>query len=694
MAKADGTIIINTKIDTDGIKEGIDETKKELDFGDVIKGSAIGSAVTTLVTEAISGIKDLGAQFIESAAEVKAEGSQFEQTFKDMGDAAKTAIGGIATESGILETRLNTLGSQIYAFAKSSGATSGEAMELMEGALRAAADGAAYYDRSLEDTTATLQSFLKGNYENDAALGVSATETTRNAAAMASFGKKFNDLTEIQKQQTLLKMVTDAQALSGAMGQASREADGWENVQGNLNESIRQFQAAAGQPFLNQLVPIVKGITTNITTLTKKTDWSAIDKGLNSMISAFKENGIKGLADTALPMINGFTKNLRTHAGKLVDSGLKLVVKLAKGLADSLPTLIKYVPKIVSNIAGIINDNAPKIITTAAKVIGTLAKGLIKAIPTLVKNIPSIIKAIIDVFTAYNWLKLGKTAITGIKNGIKAMKESIKTSAGTIKTSIYNAIKGLPAQLKTLGSNSVKGMRTAISNLLGSLKTTAGKILTNIVSAVKNLPSKLASKAKDAVTQMGKKFTSKGWKDIGKAIINGIISGISNASGQLFSTLKSMASDALNSVKSFFGIHSPSRVFRDEIGKMLPPGITEGLESAFPNTIKALKKQSGKLLDTASGMIPSILEYSMPVMASGTIIPPGAGTEPYNNYLGTMGEDIKALKALLLNKDKQSVANTAPVHVTAQINRRTLFDEFIEEAKIRKAQTGFDPLAI
>jgi hypothetical protein len=104
-------------------------------------------------------------------------------------------------------------------------------------ALRAAADSAAYYDRSIEDTTKTLQSFLKGNYENDAALGLSATETTRNAKAMQLYGKSFKNLSEAQKQITLLEMVKEANALSGAMGQAAREADGWANVTGNLSEA-------------------------------------------------------------------------------------------------------------------------------------------------------------------------------------------------------------------------------------------------------------------------------------------------------------------------------------------------------------------------------------------------------------------------------------------------------------------------
>ena len=217
-----------------------------LTFGDVLKANVLGQAIIEGVKQLASAVKSMAGEFIESAAAVKAEGSQFEQTFGDMGSTASAAIERVAFTSGILDTRLNTLGAQIYAFARSSGGDATESMDLMESALQATADAASYYDRSLEDTAESLQSFLKGNYANDATLGLSCTETTRNAAATELFGKKFSELTEIQKQQTLLKMVTDSQKLSGAMGQAAREADGWENVQGNLNEAWRQFMAAAG----------------------------------------------------------------------------------------------------------------------------------------------------------------------------------------------------------------------------------------------------------------------------------------------------------------------------------------------------------------------------------------------------------------------------------------------------------------
>ena len=150
---------------------------------------------------------------------------------------------------------------KIYAFAKTTGADSEEALGLAQRALHAAADSAAYYDRSIEDATETLQSFLKGNYANDAALGIAATETTRNTAANEKYAKSFQELSEAQKVDVLLSMVEAGNKASGALGQAARESDSWENATGELKEAQRQLQAVLGKPVLKNTIPIIQKFT-------------------------------------------------------------------------------------------------------------------------------------------------------------------------------------------------------------------------------------------------------------------------------------------------------------------------------------------------------------------------------------------------------------------------------------------------
>ncbi len=250
-----------------------DQNRQISDTVSTINGPLSGAVknIGTLIASAFAAkiVISFGKSCVEAAAQVKALNAQIEQTFGYLEGDARAAVASIAKESGILETRLQGVGSQIYAFAKASGMDSITALDMMKEALQVTADSAAFYDRSIEQTSESLRSFLKGNYANDAALGISCTETTRNAAATKLYGKSFKELSEAQKQLTLLQMVKDANELSGAMGQAARESEGWENVTGNLKEAWGQFKAALGAPLLQALVPIIQSITAAIQRLTE-----------------------------------------------------------------------------------------------------------------------------------------------------------------------------------------------------------------------------------------------------------------------------------------------------------------------------------------------------------------------------------------------------------------------------------------
>lgn len=378
---------------TDNIRNIGTESDKAADkmtSGIGVAGVAAAQAIAAAFQAALKAIVDFGKGAVENAAAVRAENSQFEQTFGEFANEAADGIQKIADSSGILSTRLNMAASGIYSFARSSGGSVSESMSLMNTALQASADAAAYYDRSLDDTTESLRSFLKGNFENDAALGVSCTETTRNAAAMELFGKKFQNLTEIQKQQTLLKMVTDSQALSGAMGQAAREAEGWENVSGNLAESWRQFQAALGDSVLDDVVDVAKELSAELAGLTDTINEDGVlaaVEHLGDTMSRLVEL-VTGYApeitQAAVGVVNAFITGLTNNAEGISDAAVSVVVTLVNGILQAAPQLASAAVDIVSKLCSSIGEQLPTLVPAAVEAVLTIAQGLIDNVDTLI----------------------------------------------------------------------------------------------------------------------------------------------------------------------------------------------------------------------------------------------------------------------------------------------------------------------
>lgn len=403
-------------------------------------------------------------------------------------------------------------------------------------------------------------------------------------------------------------------------------------------------------------------------------------------------NGTQQFISKGLSALTSFTANLRSNAGKLVDSGLNLMLNLAKGIAKAMPDIIKNVPQIVINIAGVINDNAPKILLAGVQLIAILLKGLIQSIPTLIANVPKIVQAIVSVFTAYNWLSLGESLITGIKNGIMNAKNTAVDAMKNTYNGLIDEIKNLPSKLKGLGENGIKGIGNGITGKLSGLKTTAGKILTNIIEAVKNLPKELSKKATSAIRDMKTTFKNVDWGSVGMNVVKGIAKGVGDFAWILVDKMTGLAQKAWEGVKDFFGIHSPSRLMRDTVGKMIPAGITVGLEKAFPDTLKTLMNQSEQLAN---------VPFRTPEIATGKIIPAKASAVIAQKQNSTNSNDNDVLNLLeqLLSVTKSlesdnSGNNGGDYHFTAQINRRTLFDEFIEEAKLRQMSNGRNPFSL
>ena len=419
-----------------------------------------------------------------------------------MQDTATKAIGRVADESGILQTRLNTLGSKIYAFARSSGGDAVESMNLMERALKVAADSAAYYDTSLEQTSETLQSFLKGNFENDAALGLSATETTRNAAAMELFGQKYNNLSEIQKQDTLLKMVEDSQRLSGAMGQASREADGWENVLGNMKESWRQLKAAFGEPILDSVTPMLQNATVAVQNFTAKVDW---EKVANAITQSFDTavNAVTALADTIetlapiIAVAAGAFASLKAgmeiqHLVQGFQNAQVSISLLTMGLKDT--TLAQAALNGTMTVGETIVALLTGKMTLAQLAQAAMTKGQIALNAALTANPIGAVIAVVGALVAaivvlWNTNEDFRNAVI---SAWEKIKETISGAVAAIKTffteTIPNAAQtaldwfhSIPEQMKEMGRNLLMGLWDGITDKVQWLK---GKV-TGVVDIIK-----------------------------------------------------------------------------------------------------------------------------------------------------------------------------------------------------------------
>lgn len=558
----------------DDLADNVDNAGKKAEQSSggftVMKG-ALANLVADGIRLAVDALKDFSASMIDAAATVKAENSKFSQTFGDLESEASEAIKGIAQSTGILDTRLRDTGANIYAFARSSGASTEEAMELMKTSLMATADSAAYYDKSLEDSAETLQSFLKGNYANDAALGVSATEFTRNAKATELFGKKYNDLTEIQKQQTLLKMVTDAQEVSGAMGQASREADGWENVQGNLNEAWRQFQANVGAPFLEALIPIIQDVTAAFKEWSDSVDWDDFNEKVKTVAGDIK-TGFQWILDNKDAIIAGLAG---IAAGFLAFKVVSLIQGVQKAMEGM--TLAQY----ALNLAMSLNPIGLIVAAIAA---------LVAAFVVLWNKS--------EAFREF-WINLWEN----IKNGVSSAWEWIKS----IFVNAFTWYK----------STIIDPILNLFSNVWNSLKNGAAKawagiksIFSNLASFFGNIFSSAWQKVKDIFSTGGKIFDGikEGIASTFKNIVNKIIAGINKVVSLPFTAINT----ALGKIKnisilgkkpfSFIPTISVPQIPQLAKGGILKKGQTGFLEGDGAEAVVPLEKNTQWIRNVAKDL--------------------------------------------------------------------------------------------
>ena len=175
------------------------------------------------------------------------------------------------------------------------------------------------------------------------------------------------------------------------------------------------------------------------------------------------------------------------------------------------------------------------------------------------------------------WTWLVNT-ISRVGNWAVQMASKAQQAGSRFLNNVSTFFRQLPGRVWSfLLTTLVKAIAFAIQ--FGQKATQAAQTFkNNIINGISSLPGRMVS--------------------IGSNIIHGIISGIMGAAGSLFNTMRNIASNALNAAKSALGIHSPSTVFRDMVGKMIPAGVTVGIQTNAAQTIKAIKDYASDLVTT------------------------------------------------------------------------------------------------
>lgn len=433
----------------------IDDTTSKAEGASSKMGSAfkkIGLFVASAF--AVDKIKDFGLGCINAASDAGAATAQFTQVFGKLESKASKSLKGIADTAGISENRMKGSYTKIAAFAKTTGMDTQSALGLTERAMIAVADSAAFYDRSLEDTTESLQSFLKGNFENDAALGLSCTETTRNAAANKLYGKSFKDLSESQKQLTLLQMVEDANKASGALGQAARESDTWTNVTGNLQQTWKDFQAILGKPILEMAIPIVKTLADKVSNLSQKVN------GANNPINKFV--GWVGKA-----------KDKMVELGRYASDSFSPAIGKIKGSFDKVKEAVQ--PMVDKFKTYVTNGNLARDATN-------FLKGAIDVCAFAVNGIASGVEKVINGFISMKeWAEKNKTTLQVLGIIIGGLTTAIiaYNAAGIIKKAL-----DIAETVQIYGLIAAESAHTVASTIAAGATTALGAAMTFLTSPI------------------------------------------------------------------------------------------------------------------------------------------------------------------------------------------------------------------
>lgn len=596
--------------------DGVDKAKTELDgvtntaekSSDSMVSSfkKIGAAVATYFT--VDAITNFGKQLVDAAASVSAETSAFEQIMGDYTDTAKQKMQEVADATGVVDTRLTGYMTSMTAKFKGLGFDIDEATTLAQEGLMLASDAAAFWDKSLEDSMSALNSFINGNYEGGEAIGLFANDTQMAAYAvkqgLVETTSAWASLDEATKQATRLEYAQNMFEMSGATGQAAKEADQYANVQGNLNEKWRQFKAQIGEPLLqNVVLPAMQALMDIIDDLSKGFEdlqkWlSENEETVNNVLTAVvaltgafvaykAAMAISGIISAVTKALDGMTiaqwalnaamnanpiMLIVTAIGALVaafaylwttnedfrnfwietwgaistffmDTWNGIVNFVTVTIPEAFNAMIQWFANLPTNIANWLQQALTTVTTWATNMVNKaieVGTNFFNNIMTFFQQLPYNIGYVI-----------GQVLGSIIQWGLD-MYNWVVTQVPLIIQSIVDFFAQLPSKVMQWLQNTLNNVVTWGKNMLNQAKTTASNFLNTIIQFIQQIPSKVMQWLTDTfnkVVQWGSDLINKG-KEVISNFVTAVVDGIKDLPNKFLDIGKNVVNGFVNGVKS------------------------------------------------------------------------------------------------------------------------------------------------
>lgn len=333
------------------------------------------------------------------------------------------------------------------------------------------------------------------------------------------------------------------------------------------------------QTIWNTLVQIFTPIVEAI-----KAVWQPLSEFFSTMWQ-----GIVTVAQTIWQGLVTVIQNVWTNIQTVVQTAIQV-----------LSTVIQTGMQVIQTIWSTVWDVIKTVVQTVWTVISTIISTTINVIAGIIKAVTAAIQgdwsgawnAIKDVVsTVWNGIK---TVVTTVINAVKSVINSEMNAIKSVMTSVWNAIKSVTSSvwngIKSVVSSVANGIRSVVSSMMSSVRS----VFSSGWNAAKSVTSSGINGAANIVRNVASSMVS-----AGRNFVMGFVNGIRGAIGAAASAAASMARAAMSSAKAALGIHSPSRVMRDEVGYYVAAGMAVGMR----DNADMVQKAANSLAQSA---VPSI----------------------------------------------------------------------------------------